>query len=335
MPRKPKAEIQVDIVKKERLRAKELIVSPEYQNDISQYVQLEKEMGLWRMDNRILIGPKEFRPSLTMQEHYEHMNKGRKLRQDLGASCDAILKKYKITFPYPIDTLKEIAGEEGEPKGRLRESKEIPVRVLPSGDGILRQRKLNGYEVYLDADECFSIEINPRGSKTDILHYISKLLDACAAHGLKTDTRTNEDKRLRDLEVYRMRTALKRSYENIAVVLGMTTLEAPKATRVKAANSVGKAYARVDKIISMHARAGYSPEEGARVSPCDPCNNKVCLQTGKACSALEALMPQDGREEPKRRGLINEFTPDPQGASVPAKGRGRREMGKHAIDDDY
>ena len=229
MPRKPKAETQVDIVKKERLRAKELIVSPEYQKDISRYEQLEKEIGqigVWR--TRRLIGPKEFRPSLTMQEHHEHMIIGRKLRRDVHDSCDAILKKYKITFPYPIDTLKEIAGKEREPKGRLRESKEIPVCVLPSGDGILRQRKLNGYEVYLDEDECFSVKINPRGSKTEILHHISMLLDVCAEHGLKTDTRTNEDKRLRDLEVYRMRAALKRSYENIAVVPGMTALEAPK-----------------------------------------------------------------------------------------------------------
>lgn len=309
MARKPKAEIQNDLIKKDRLRAKELIVSPEYQKDISQYVLLEKEIELWRMEDRTLRGPVKFRPSLTQRELYGHIARGRKLRQDLDASCDAILRKYKITFPYPIDTLKEIAGKEGEPKGRLRENKEIPVSVLPSGDGILRIRKYAGYEVYLNADECFSIEINPRGSKTDILHYISKLLDTCAANGLRADSRTNEDKRLRDLEVYRLRTALKRSYGNIATVTGMK----PDAAR--------KAWKRAYKIISAHAGA----------VNCGTCDNKVCLQTGKACPALEELIP---KEKPERYyNLIDDIVEDPRGASVPAKGRGSRDMGRQAFED--
>lgn len=321
MARKQKAETQVDIVKKERLRTKELIVSPEYQKDISRYEQLEKEIEDWRMVNRILIGPKEFRPSLTMQEHHEHINKGRKLRQNLDASCAAILKKYKITFPYPIDTLKEIAGKEGEPKGRLRESKEIPVRVLPSGDGILRQRKLNGYEVYLDADECFSIEINPRGSKTDILHYISKLLDTCAANGLRADSRTNEDKRLRDLEVYRLR-ALRYTYPKIATAIGISQDTARKA--------YGKAY---EFIHGAPFKKGEKKEIAKAIlrKDCATCSDRPSCK--KLCAEVDAYSYQEWREEPKRHGRISEYTPDQAGPALPAKGKGSRDMGRQAFED--
>lgn len=310
MARKPKAETQVDIVKKERLRAKELIVSPEYQKDISRYEHLEKERGLWRMVERTLRDRVEFRPSLTKRELNDHMAKGRKLRQDLDASCDAILKKYKITFPYTIDTLRAIAGKEGEPKGRLRENKEIPVRVLPSGDGIFRPRKLNGYEVYLDADECFSIEINPRGSKTDILHYVSKLLDCCAEHGMKSEIRFR-DERLRDLEIYRLR-ALRYTYPKIATAIRINQETARKA--------YGKVY---EFIHGAPFKKGEKKEIAKAIlrKDCGTCSDRPSCK--ELCAEVDAYSYQDWREEPKWHGLIGESTLDQAGPALPAKGKGR------------
>lgn len=319
MARKPKTEIQNDLIKKERLRAKELTLSDEYRQDISQYEQLEKEMSDWRVVQRALISP-NLKPSFTKKELYEHMEKGRRLRRDLDASCEAILTKYKITYPFSIDNLKAIAGPE-EPKGRIRANEEIPVRVLPSDDGISRERRHNNHVVYLDAEECFSVKINPRGSKKDILHYISMMLDTCAEHGIKSAARFRNE-RIRDLEVYRLRAIGK--IEKFPVYKGRektpreyrlkvskkTFTEIAKETNINA-DAARKAYNRVYKWIHG-TQKGMTKTEVKRAylkKECSTCTDKICIKTKKICPDILSYAEQDhGKQrEDQYYGLINKL----------------------------
>lgn len=181
---KAKKETGDFLLMKNRLRAKELILSEEYKNDILRHDYLYREYEKWKKD------PLRF--SFENSDKVRvHSKKGSKLRNELISSYDNILKKYSISRPVSLELLKRIADGEVRQEG-LRHRDEVPVKMLLP-DEMCRTIKFDGYEVDLNSKECFSIEINPRGSKTDILHYISKLLDCCTKYGIEEGKRFRED----------------------------------------------------------------------------------------------------------------------------------------------
>ena len=220
--RKPKKETQYELSKKEQLRAKELTLSEEYIKDIKRLDELNEARARWRMIQLSLS--KDNNPFETKQEHYAHMNNGLKLKKEIEDLYDSICKKYSISRPLALNLLKDIAG--GLEQRGLRHRDEIPVKIL-TPHGNYRVIKDGYVSIALNSEDRLSIEIDPRGSKQDILHYVSSLLDCCAEHGIKSETRFR-DERLRDLEIYRLR-ALKTSFPKIATVIGMTAEAARKA----------------------------------------------------------------------------------------------------------
>ena len=117
--------------------------------------------------------------------------------------------------------------------------------------------------------------------------------------------------RLRDLEVYRLKTVLKRTYKNIASVTGMAT---PDAAR----KAYGRAYELIHrkgiKTIALLAKS------------CGTCKNMTCLKYGKPCPEIEAQANVDWKEagwrEESTFGLIaSEERADQRGPSVHAKGK--------------
>lgn len=307
MARKPKKETGYDLIKKEQLRAKELSLSEGYRKDITRYQELEESLSRWRMKegayrNRMLTP----HPIIDSPEVRAHIQEGRKLKSELNSSCDDILKKYSISRPCSLDLLKKIA--DGLEQKGLRHRDEIPVLMITPD--VCKIIEYDGYQVALNSGNCFSIDINPRGSKTDILHYVSKLLDCCAEHGMKSDIRFR-DERLRDLEIYRLR-ALRYTYPKIATAIGINQETARKAYDRGYAIIHGAAYKKGEK--KEIAKATLRKD-------CGTCSDRPSCK--KLCAEVEAYARQDWREEPKWHGLINEFTPDQAGSALPAKGKGR------------
>lgn len=320
MPRKPKKETAFDLIKKEQLRAKELTLSEEYIKDITEYQKLEEELVRWRMEEKtfrnLFLTP---HPVKDSPEVRAHIQKGRKLRNEIFSLYDNILKKYSISRPCSLDLLKQIAN--GLEQKGLRHRDEIPVKMLlPSGP--IKIIEFDGYQVSLDSKECFSIEINPRGTKTHILHYVSKLLDACAGHDIKSDTRFR-DERLRDFEVYRLK-CLGKDYKNISNTKGI---------RVDTAR---KAFGRIYSLIhDMPYKAGTkmeTPPIAYMERECNTCEDKPSCR--KLCPEVEAYANQGSSEAPKFWGLISDHTPDPNGPAVPAKGKGNQIQGKRTFKDE-
>lgn len=274
--RKLKKETQFDLLKKEQLRAKELTLSEAYIKDINRLDELNDERTRWGMIEHELKKPGAGGHQAffeTMQEHHDHMNKGRKLRKEIEDLRVSICKKYSISRPVALNLLKDIAG--GLEQRGLRHRDEIPVKILtPQGN---HRGIKDGYvSINLDSEDRFSIEIDPRGSKTDILHYVSSLLDCCAKNGIKNETKFR-DERLRDLEIYRLR-ALKETYPKIAIVMKLT----PDAAR--------KAFSRAYTLI--HGKP-YKPGTKARITKdqlvkeCGTCKDKPGCK--KICPEMESF----------------------------------------------
>lgn len=295
--RNPKKETQYELLKKEQLRAKELTLSEEYIKDINRLDELNEERTRWGMIERELRRPGSGLCSFfeTMQESHDHMNKGRKLKKEIEDLYDSICKKYSISRPVALNLLKDIAG--GLEQRGLRHRDEIPVKILtPQGD--YRVIKDGYVSIALNSEDRLSIEIDPRGSKTDILHYVSSLLDCCAKHGIKSEARFR-DERLRDLEIYRLR-ALKTSFPKIATVIGMTAEAARKAFNRAYTLIHGKPY-------KAGTKAKITKDQLKK--ECGTCKDKPTCK--KLCPEIENYANLDWKEEGKRFiGLIEDKHPD-------------------------
>lgn len=300
--KKSKKETEYALLKKESLRAKELLLSEEYRKDISHHEELEEELSKWRMVERALRNP-ALTPNPIPDKQLIY--KKSRLYRDCNTSYDAILKKYSISRPVSLELLKQIA--DGLEQKGLRHRDEIPVKML-TPDGACKIIKHDGYEVALDSMEQFSIKINPRGSKTDILHYISKILDCCVAHGIKAETRFR-DERLRDLEIYRLRT-LRNSFKEIGANMGINE------------EAVRKAFSRGYKLINGEPYKGGSKAKVTKallIKECSTCKDRQCI---KLCDEIESYA--NGVHVNRREILLlsDRDIADPNGPPVPAKGKG-------------
>lgn len=296
--RKLKKETQYELLKKEQLRAKELTLSEEYVKDINRLDELNEERTRWGMIQLELRRPGSGGHQAffeTMQEHHDHMNKGRKLKKEIEDLYDSICKKYSISRPVALNALKKIAG--GLEQRGLRHRDEIPVKILtPQGNYKVIK---DGYvSIALDSEDRFSIMIDPRGSKTDILHYVSSLLDCCAKNGIKNNTKFR-DERLRDLEIYRLK-ALKTSFPKIATVIGMTAEAARKA--------FSRAYTLIHgKPYKAGTKARITKDQ--LVKECSTCKDRPTCK--KLCPEAKSYANMDWKEEGKRFiGLIEDKYPD-------------------------
>lgn len=173
------------LLDKRRYYAKKLSLSDDYAKDKDAYDEivkartaLEEQGGLSEEDGKRLVEI---------------------IAKQLDCA-DSILKKYKLqtALPPPLEFLEKAASGEDEVKS-FHPMELFPVRMLspsmpgPTGTEKCKTLVTGDTWVSLSSREKFSIEINPRGNKNDILHHVSKLLDVCAAHGIKGDKRFRND----------------------------------------------------------------------------------------------------------------------------------------------